>query len=125
MQSPDQVVDVPRGRGPVDQAFVLLQPRRIRRIRVVLRRFVGAAARQALDGRDEQFCAAPGEVALDHVARLVGLNRPLRRRKHRAGIERLHDPHDGDAGLAVARDDGPVHRCRAAMPRQQRGMDID
>ena len=65
------------------------------------------------------------EVALDLVARLVRADRPMHRRQHRPGVERLHDAHDRDAGLALAGDDRAVDRRRAPVARQQRRVDVD
>ena len=42
-----------------------------------------------------------------------------------AGVEPCVHLHDGDAGLAVAGEDGALDRRRAAPARQQRGMDVE
>ena len=125
MQPADQVVDARRRPAPVDDAVVLGQPMRVGGGAIVLRRLVHSARGESVDRRDEQPRAEPREVALDLVAGLVGTNRARDRRQHRAGVERLDDAHDRDARLALAGDDGAVHRRRAAIAGQQRRVDVD
>ena len=52
-------------------------------------------------------------------------DRAAANREHRARVELLDDAHDRDAGLAVAGDDGPVHRRRTAPARQERAVHVD
>ncbi len=45
--------------------------------------------------------------------------------QHVTGIETIVGPEDGKPGLALARNDRPVDRARAAIFRQERGMVLD
>ena len=52
-------------------------------------------------------------------------NRQAALRQDRPGVDAWHCLMDGDARLGVAVDDRPVDRFRPAVPRQQRGMNVE
>ena len=62
--------------------------------------------------------------ALEDAACVEVADRERFLRRDRAGVERLDRLVDRHARLAVAREDRPLDRRRAAPPRQQRRMDV-
>ena len=125
MQPADEIVHA-RGRpAPVDDAVLLGQPVRVGRLGVVLRPLDRVVACQQIDDGDQQACADPRERALDLFAGLVRPDGTMFLDDGGAGVERLDDPHDRDAGGQLAGDDGPMNRRGAAIARQQRGVHVD
>ena len=45
--------------------------------------------------------------------------------QHVAGVELFGEAHDGHTGAHFAAQDRPLDRCRAAILRQQRGVNVD
>ena len=71
--------------------------------------------------------AAPsdGERPLQLVAGHVGGNRHRHAIEHRPGVEFLDHAHDRHPGHRGAIENRPVHRCGAAIRRQQRRVHVD
>ena len=126
LQAAHHVVDRAAGCGPVDRTFGLrdLRWRRWRATRPAASRRRGPPPAPR---RVEQQLRAELARASRSISTLVssGPNRPRGHGEHRPRIQLLDDPHDRDAGLGVAGDDRAVHRRRAALARQHRGVHVD
>jgi len=125
MQAANLVMDRLGRQGPVDRTVFPRQAMRVVDRRFVLRRLRNGSGRERVHNRDEERRADPGQVAFDLVAGFIRPDRASCRGQHRPGIQRFHDPHDRDAGFALAVDDGAVHRGRAAIAGQQRRVHVD
>ena len=94
--------------------------------RLVLRRFRHVAGGEASSVATSS--AAPRRARSRSTSSLVSSGADRARDAAASigpGVERLDDPHDGDAGFALAGDDRAVHRRRAAVAGQQRGVDVE
>jgi hypothetical protein len=74
--------------------------------------------------RVETIRVAPSSV-VQGLGGVGGGDRRALGEQHRAGIETLIHAHGGDAGLAIAGQDGAMDGRGTAPARQQRAMDVD
>src|SRR5207245_1006909 len=69
--------------------------------------------------------AETGEPLAERAAGVVGRDRRLALEEDVARVHLLGHRHDGDAGHGITRENGPRDRRRAAVARQERGVDVD
>ena len=119
LQTSDQVVERLRRLMPVEGAFMPLEFGRIRHCALVLRRRGDRSSCDCIDGLHEQAGSEICESFFEPVARLIRADWRWQAGEHRAGVEGLHDPHDGDTRPCIACDHGAMYRRRAAPSRQQ------
>ena len=125
-QAADQVVDVRRRPRPVDEPFGLRQLRRVGD--AALRPAAFRARCRPRSHRASRRAARRRESPASIRRSVVVSSGPIgtsRGRQHRSGIERLDDPHDRDAGFAIAGDHRAMNRRGAAIARQQRRVHVD
>ena len=111
---------------PVDAAFGLRQLRRVGGERVVLRR-LRPRCRPRWHRASRRAARRPRIASIDSTSLVVssGPIGTLPAGQHRSGIERLDDPHDRDAGFAIAGDHGAMNGRGAAIAWQQRRVHVD
>ena len=118
------VPDLHRRQVPVNLAVLLFD------FRGVGRRLPPAAAAARFFRRQNQESFRPAVPRRVAPAGRAGLrivrrqNRRAARGQNRPGVEAGIHLHDGHAGFRFAVGDGPLDRRRAAIFRQQRGVDI-
>src|SRR5579883_235934 len=122
----DQIVDGLDMRRPIDARLLLSHPAFVGGEAFGLRLLHGPAGGDEV-GRLEQCRDAERKdlVEIDAPDRIVGQDLHLLLEDHRPFIEPIDRTEDRQSGPASAEDDRPVDRGWAAMPRQQRRMELD
>jgi hypothetical protein len=96
----------------------------VRRSRVVLRREAQRALGQSRQRPAHQRDTRRAEFRFDLRRRIEGVNRHALDVRHRPGIQSPNDPHQRHAGRTLTARDRGLNRRRAAVFRQQRGVQI-
>jgi hypothetical protein len=121
MQPTDGVVHATGGTREVNRALAPFEPRRVDRLRVVLRNFVDRPTRKRVNGPGEHMGAQIGQPRFQVHAGFIGPDGRFGGRQHRTGIERLDDSHDRYAGHVSPAS--AMNRCRAPQGARQRHVD--
>ena len=65
------------------------------------------------------------ELLVEFTSRCAVGNRPVMLQQDRSSIHNAIQQKRRDAGFSITVDDGVVDGCSTAVPRQQRGMDVE
>ena len=125
MQRPNLVVNGARGSRPVNEPFVLRQPRRVADQGLILLNLGYRASGKTIERLDQQAGPLLGKRSLDPIGSVLGSDRHRHRGQHWTSVERLDDTHDRDPGDRISVHDCPVNRRRAPVLRQERCMHVD
>ena len=108
-------IAAPAGVQSID-AVSLVELVRVGRQRIVLRRLAAGPRGHAIDDVDQQLArrAPPARASTSSLVSSAPIGR-VTCASIGAGVERLDDAHDRDAGLALAGDHRAMHRRRAAI----------
>src|ERR1700694_5879044 len=80
---------------------------------------------KTVEGLHHQLRTELGELAFERTRRRVGREWHPCLRQDRTGVDPGIHLHDGDAGLAIAAENGPFDRRPPAMPWPQRRVDVE
>ena len=86
---------------------------------------VSSPASQRGSVRTSRSAPRRGELRGERARRVVRGDGQIRRAEHRAGVDPGIHPHDADAGLDVAGEDGRGDGRGPAPARQHRAVDVD
>src|SRR2546426_3715956 len=118
-------LELDRRAAPVETALLALDARREGDARGGPRDRTQRAGLEAVDRLADGLRTETCEPLAERAAGVVGRDRRLALEEDVARVHLLGHRHDGDAGHGITRENGPRDRRRAAVARQERGVDVD
>ena len=109
---------------PVDPRHLLGDLRGRDGLTIVLRARVDPSRRQSVEGRQEKLGTQPGKRALQLAAGRILRHRQRARKQDRPGVEGLFHQHRRTTRHRIAAQQGPGHRSRSTVERQERGVHV-
>ena len=120
VQRPHGALELGSGAAGVELALIPLDLLRVGHAFLPL----GLGLGPLVECLDQQPAAQVGQPGGQAAVVVTGVDRLGGAQVDRPGVQLRHRAHDADAGLGVARLDGPLHRRRAAPARQQRRVHV-